>query len=179
MNDNEQATISKLELKSILARLEKLEEWVAQTAIATKPATESTAIEFPGHLSTDAFKALWARHLKDRKTRKFPIDEGTLKKQLKILSRFDEEQATEIVGSCVEKKWKGIPIFSELSITNWCGRKPAFPPEETAVAIASKALASVPTMASNAPIDRSQHGKLTTSAVPRRTLAEQKADMLK
>ena len=153
----------------------QLKRMTVHAGLDIEEGAEVPVMEFPEHLSTDTFRAVWAEFVASRKKEKKTIGDGVQKRQLNILAHFDEQQASEIVAKAIEGSWKGIPVYSDLATTAWCGRKPAFPPAgETTT---SSRLSSVPTKPSNSAPDRSQHGKLNTSSVPKKSIAEKIAAM--
>lgn len=163
--------------KSIQSRMTKLSNHTGMDVDDSKPLIET---KFPEQLDAAEFHEVWDGFIADRKKRKLPIDKAVQDKQLKILSRFDLEQATEIVLTSKEKQWKGIPNFKDIAGDNWCGRPPAHLLEGDVLPakVGGSRFSAIPTKSADVP-DRSKHGKLNTDAVKKRSMEEKAEEMRK
>jgi len=112
--------------KSVSAALRKLKHHTGSEVPDGE--VQETAV-LPEHLDTSEFNVLWKSWVDGRKSRRQPRGAVIETRQLITLSRFDLDQAMEILGKAVEKPWQGIPTFGHLAETKWCGRPPARPPE--------------------------------------------------
>jgi hypothetical protein len=112
----------------VLKAVGKAETEIGKMLAKTKALEDSKEVVFPEHLQSDAFRRLWDRWLQTRRIAgKYPTCD-IQNCQLNKLAHFDLAQATEIVEKAVESEWQGIPVYSQLATTKWCGRSPAFPP---------------------------------------------------
>ena len=121
--------------------------------------------DIPDHLYTPEFVTAWNSWWSHRKRKRLSVTDSVKKRQLKLLSIGDAEQAAAIVSKAEENSWQGIPDGIWIPSRNsglWCDRMPPNASSE----LKAKILAAIPKTDANGQrvvqpikVDRSGWGK--------------------
>ena len=141
--------------------------------------------DIPEHLQTEEFVTAWNSWIAYRKRKRLSVTDSVKRRQLKLLSLGDAEQAAAIVSKAEENSWQGIPDGIWIPSRNsglWCDRIPARASSE----LRAKIIAAVPKQDANGQrvfqpikVDRSEWGSRNNPEFEKLSPEEQRAFILK